>query len=58
MGQLSGRKRQLVTLVTRGRTDARVAPESFISVRTAGSHLHRIRDETGGSTAPTRPGRP
>ena len=44
---LSARERELVTLVARGRTDAQIAAELFISVRTVGSHLDRIRDKTG-----------
>jgi DNA-binding NarL/FixJ family response regulator len=47
LGQLSVRERELVTLVARGRTDAQIASELFISVRTVGSHLDRIRDKTG-----------
>jgi predicted ATPase/DNA-binding CsgD family transcriptional regulator len=47
MGQLSARERELVTLVARGRTDAQIAAELFISVRTVSSHLDRIRDKTG-----------
>ena len=31
----------------RGRTDAQIAAELFISVRTVRSHLDRIRDKTG-----------
>ena len=46
-GQLSARERELVTLVAQGRTNAQVAAELFISVRTVGSHLDRIRDKTG-----------
>ena len=46
-GQLSARERELVTLVAQGRTDAQIAAELFISVRTVGSHLDRIRDKTG-----------
>jgi predicted ATPase/DNA-binding CsgD family transcriptional regulator len=46
-GQLSARERELVTLVARGRTDAQIAAELFISVRTVSSHLDRIRDKTG-----------
>ena len=44
---LSTRERELVTLVARGRTDAQIAAELFISVRTVASHLDRIRDKTG-----------
>jgi predicted ATPase/DNA-binding CsgD family transcriptional regulator len=44
---LSARERELVTLVARGRTDAQIAAELFISPRTVGSHLDRIRDKTG-----------
>jgi DNA-binding CsgD family transcriptional regulator/tetratricopeptide (TPR) repeat protein len=44
---LSARERELVTLVARGLTDAQIAAELYISVRTVGSHLDRIRDKTG-----------
>ena len=47
MAKLSSRERELVTLVAQGRTNAQVAAELFISVRTVGSHLDRIRDKTG-----------
>jgi len=46
-GQLSARERELVILVAQGRTNAEIAAELFISVRTVGSHLDRIRDKTG-----------
>ena len=36
-----------VTLVARGRTDAQIAAELFITVRTVTSHLDRIRNKTG-----------
>jgi len=45
--QLSARERELVTLVAQGRTDAQIAAQLFISVRTVRSHLDRIRDKTG-----------
>jgi predicted ATPase/DNA-binding CsgD family transcriptional regulator len=44
---LSSRERELVTLVARGHTDAQIAGQLHISVRTVGSHLDRIRDKTG-----------
>jgi DNA-binding CsgD family transcriptional regulator len=47
LGQLSTRERELVTLVARGRTNAQIAAQLYISVRTVGSHLDRIRDKTG-----------
>jgi predicted ATPase/DNA-binding CsgD family transcriptional regulator len=47
LGELSARERQLITLVAQGRTDAQIAAQLFISVRTVGSHLDRIRDKTG-----------
>jgi predicted ATPase/DNA-binding CsgD family transcriptional regulator len=47
LGRLSARERELVTLVARGRTDAQIAAQLFISVRTVSSHLDRIRDKTG-----------
>jgi DNA-binding CsgD family transcriptional regulator len=45
--QLSARERELITLVAQGRSDAEIAAQLFISVRTVGSHLDRIRDKTG-----------
>jgi len=44
---LSTRERELVTLVAQGHTNAQIAAELFISVRTVNSHLDRIRDKTG-----------
>jgi DNA-binding CsgD family transcriptional regulator len=45
--RLSPRERELLTLVARGRTDAQIAEDLVISVRTVRSHLDRIRDKTG-----------
>jgi DNA-binding CsgD family transcriptional regulator len=45
--QLSPRERELVTLVAQGATNAQIAARLYISVRTVGSHLDRIRDKTG-----------
>ena len=45
--KLSARERELVTLVAQGRTNAQIAGQLYISVRTVGSHLDRIRDKTG-----------
>jgi predicted ATPase/DNA-binding CsgD family transcriptional regulator len=45
--QLSKREREMVTLVAQGRTDAEIAAQLYISVRTVRSHLDRIRDKTG-----------
>jgi DNA-binding CsgD family transcriptional regulator len=47
LGRLSARERELVTLVAQGRTNAQIAAELHISIRTVGSHLDRIRDKTG-----------
>ena len=47
LGRLSARERELVTLVAKGRTNAQIAAQLSISVRTVGSHLDRIRDKTG-----------
>ena len=44
---LSSRERELITLVAQGRTDAQIAAQLYISVRTVSSHLDRIRDKTG-----------
>jgi len=44
---LSPRERELVTLVALGHTDAQIAGQLHISVRTVSSHLDRIRDKTG-----------
>ena len=46
-GRLSARERELVTLVAQGRTDAQIAAQLYISIRTVRSHLDRIRDKTG-----------
>ena len=46
-GELSARERELVALVAQGRTNAEIAAQLYISVRTVGSHLDRIRDKTG-----------
>jgi predicted ATPase/class 3 adenylate cyclase/DNA-binding CsgD family transcriptional regulator len=46
-GQLTARERELVALVAQGRTNAQIAAQLYISVRTVGSHLDRIRDKTG-----------
>jgi predicted ATPase/DNA-binding CsgD family transcriptional regulator len=46
-GTLSARERELVTLVAQGRTDAQIAEQLYISIRTVRSHLDRIRDKTG-----------
>ncbi|MFY9930273.1 MAG: LuxR C-terminal-related transcriptional regulator [Streptosporangiaceae bacterium] len=47
LGKLSTRERELVTLVAQGATNAQIATQMLISVRTVGSHLDRIRDKTG-----------
>jgi DNA-binding CsgD family transcriptional regulator len=47
LGQLSARERELVTLVAQGATNAQIAAQLYISVRTVSSHLDRIRDKTG-----------
>ena len=46
-GPLSARERELVTLVAQGRTNAQIAAQLYITVRTVTSHLDRIRDKTG-----------
>ena len=51
-GQLSARERELVTLVAQGRTDAQIAAQLYISIRTVRSHLDRIRDKTGSRRRP------
>jgi DNA-binding CsgD family transcriptional regulator len=47
LSQLSARERELVTLVARGKTDAQIGGQLYISVSTVRSHLDRIRDKTG-----------
>jgi DNA-binding CsgD family transcriptional regulator len=47
LAQLSARERELVTLVAQGHTDAQIAAQLHISVRTVSSHLDRIRDKSG-----------
>ena len=46
-GKLSAREQELVTLVAQGRSDAQIAEQLYISIRTVRSHLDRIRDKTG-----------
>ena len=46
-GRLSEREQELVALVAQGRTDAQIAAQLCISIRTVRSHLDRIRDKTG-----------
>jgi len=41
------RERELVTLVAQGRTDAQIAAQLYISIRTVRSHLDLIQDKTG-----------
>ena len=53
LAQLSAREQELVTLVAQGRTDAQIAGQLYISVRTVRSHLDRIRDKSGCGAAPT-----
>jgi predicted ATPase/class 3 adenylate cyclase/DNA-binding CsgD family transcriptional regulator len=45
--KLTARERELVTLVAQGRTDAQIAAQLSVSVRTVSSRLGRIRDKTG-----------
>ena len=45
--QAQPRERELITLVAQGRTDAQIAAQLYITVRTVSSHLDRIRDKTG-----------
>jgi predicted ATPase/class 3 adenylate cyclase/DNA-binding CsgD family transcriptional regulator len=45
--QLNARERELVILVARGRTDAQIAAQLSVSVRTVRSRLDRIRAKTG-----------
>jgi predicted ATPase/class 3 adenylate cyclase/DNA-binding CsgD family transcriptional regulator len=45
--QLTARERELVILVAQGRTDAQIAAQLSVSVRTVSSRLGRIRDKTG-----------
>jgi predicted ATPase/DNA-binding CsgD family transcriptional regulator len=47
LARLSIREQELVALVARGRTDAQIAAELYISVSTVRTHLDRIRDKTG-----------
>jgi DNA-binding CsgD family transcriptional regulator len=47
LGKLSVRERELIILVAQGATNAQIAAQLYISVRTVASHLDRIRDKTG-----------
>jgi len=44
---LTGREREILSLVAAGETDQDIADHLFISVRTVRSHLDRIREKTG-----------
>jgi DNA-binding CsgD family transcriptional regulator len=46
-GLLSAREQELVTLVAQGHTDAQIAGQLYISIRTVRSHLDRIRGKSG-----------
>ena len=46
-GRLSAREQELVALVAQGLSDAQIAAELYISIRTVSSHLDRIGDKTG-----------
>jgi predicted ATPase/DNA-binding CsgD family transcriptional regulator len=46
-GMLSAREWELITLVAQGRTNAQIAAQLYISIRTVSSHLDKIRDKTG-----------
>jgi predicted ATPase/DNA-binding CsgD family transcriptional regulator len=47
LSNLSQREQELVTLVAQGHTNAEIAAQLLISVRTVRLHLDRIRDKTG-----------
>jgi predicted ATPase/DNA-binding CsgD family transcriptional regulator len=47
LARLSPRERELLTLVAQGRTDAQIAAQLYITMRTVSSHLDRVRDKTG-----------
>ncbi len=45
--RLTGRERTIVHLVSRGLTDKEIAEQLFVSPRTVGYHLTKIRQKTG-----------
>jgi predicted ATPase/DNA-binding CsgD family transcriptional regulator len=47
LGKLSAKERELVTLVAQGRTDAEIAGQLHLSVRTVHSRVDRIRAKAG-----------
>src|SRR5690242_20390537 len=47
LARLSPRERELVTLIAQGRTDAQIAAQLYITVRTVSSHLDRVGDKVG-----------
>jgi DNA-binding CsgD family transcriptional regulator len=47
LAHLTAQERELITLVARGRTDAQIASQLSVSVRTVRSRLDRIRARTG-----------
>lgn len=44
---LTGREKEILSLLAEGETDADIARSLYISIRTVRSHLDRIRDKTG-----------
>jgi len=53
LGRLSPRERELVILVAQDRTNAQIAAQLSVSVRTVSSHLDRIRTRPAAAAAPT-----
>jgi predicted ATPase/class 3 adenylate cyclase/DNA-binding CsgD family transcriptional regulator len=47
LGQLSAKEQELVVLVAQGHTDAEIAEQLQISVRSVRSRVHRIREKAG-----------
>ena len=45
--EFNAQERELIILVAQGRTDAQIAAQLYVSVRSVSSHLDRIRERTG-----------
>lgn len=50
LSQLSGREKEVLTLVAAGLTDAQIAAELFLSVRTVNAHVQSIFNKLGVNT--------
>jgi two-component system NarL family response regulator len=50
LSELTNQERRVLALVAKGRRNAKIAQELFISIRTVENHLYRIFDKLGVSS--------